>query len=432
MPTTTADFSAAKLNVAKAFKPAAPSPAKATESHPSDHHDARTEEAPKPTFASKLKDARKKSDDAKPADDADVQSTDEVKKSPAAEKPEDESATAEVIDAKATEKPAAESKPEADDDAVVADAAQQIVMAAMQATLPGENVQAADAKPEADDAAIAATADATAAPQAQAAQVANVTAGDQAAAAKKGDATAAKAQAKPVESLASQLTPVDEPAPTTHSQAAKAEAKPAEVAEVVAKTAEQVDKPAKSDDAEKPKSLDDALAKLLNADAPKPAAPTPAKIEPPPLRPEQQFARDNVDRIVTSVQTHATTGSQAMRVRLDPPELGALDVAMKMVEGRMVASFTTSNDNATQLLSHSLGQLKSSLESAGINVDRIDVRQAAPAQQSSSSNDRDANQNSPGDRGSNFQQQSDQQRRQMVNRLWRKYAYGDDAVDLVA
>lgn len=195
---------------------------------------------------------------------------------------------------------------------------------------------------------------------------------------------------------------------------------------------------AKPDDKASPfRELMDKLATTAEPTAaPQPAAeakPAPAAAPiAPPVRPEHQFARDNVDRVVSSVQSQAAAGNNgSMRVRLDPPELGALDVALKMVEGKMTASFTTSNDQATQLLSHSLNQLKGALETAGIQVDRLEVRQAAPT---SASSDRDSTgQQQQSDRGSaSSQQQGEQQRKQMVDRMWRKYAYGSDAVDLVA
>ena len=69
---------------------------------------------------------------------------------------------------------------------------------------------------------------------------------------------------------------------------------------------------------------------------------------------------------------------------------------------------------------------------AGIAVDRIEVRQAAPSSSSSSARDDGGQQQSDRGFSSQQQQQGEQQRKQMVDRLWRKYAYGTDEVDLVA
>lgn len=157
-----------------------------------------------------------------------------------------------------------------------------------------------------------------------------------------------------------------------------------------------------------------------------------AKLQAPlPLPPEQKFAQDNIDNVVTSVRTQSLNGGGQMNVRLDPPELGALQVAVKMIEGRLTASFTTSNDQATQLLSHNLQHLKSSLEAGGVNVDRIEVRQAPQSESSQNKSSSDSQQQQQ--RGFDSQsQQSEQQRKEMVRRMWRKLAYGGDDLDLVA
>ena len=160
------------------------------------------------------------------------------------------------------------------------------------------------------------------------------------------------------------------------------------------------------------------------------------------LAPEQQFARDNLDKLVTGVRMQATTFAEGkaagnqMHIRLDPPELGALEVAVKMIDGRMSASFTTSNEGATHLLSQNLHQLKSTLEASGIQVDRIQVRQASSGESTSSSNNNNDSRSSDGGRSSMHQdanaQHNNQQRREAVERMWRRFAYGSDDLDLVA
>jgi flagellar hook-length control protein FliK len=179
-------------------------------------------------------------------------------------------------------------------------------------------------------------------------------------------------------------------------------------------------------------TFDELLAKLAPQDAaaPKQAVDRPLAA-PTPAPPEQKFAADNVDNVVKSVRTQVEAGGGQMRMRLDPPELGALDVAVKMVDGRMTASFTTSNDHATQLLSHSLNDLKQSLEASGITVDRIQVRQTSSdnnAQQQPGDHRRDGQSGAfdqPSSRG-------DQQRKDAVEKMWRKLAYGSDELDFVA
>ncbi len=169
--------------------------------------------------------------------------------------------------------------------------------------------------------------------------------------------------------------------------------------------------------------------------APKVATPAPtANIQPvTPAQPEQRFVENNVDRIVTHVKSDLTPNGGSMKIRLDPPRLGQLQIDITVDDGLLTASFRTTNDEATRLLSHSLSQLKSSLEQAGLNVDRIQVRQAAPSEQASSnrqSSDQDQQQQQQNNRDTPDRQE--QQRREMIQRMWAKLGVGEAPLDLVA
>jgi flagellar hook-length control protein FliK len=144
--------------------------------------------------------------------------------------------------------------------------------------------------------------------------------------------------------------------------------------------------------------------------------------------PQAQFVEENHPKIITAIQGQLLPHGGTVQIRLDPPELGALQVTMHLKDGVMSASFETSNDDATKLLSHSLGQLKSSLEAAGISVDKIHVEQA-PKRDSQNDSESDSKQSTQDKQG---QAQQDQQRREMVQRMWRKLAGGGDPLDLVA
>lgn len=140
-------------------------------------------------------------------------------------------------------------------------------------------------------------------------------------------------------------------------------------------------------------------------------------------------ARSNVENIVSSVRAQLLPRGGAMQMRLDPPELGALAISLKLVDGRMTASFTTENAEAARMISHNLGQLKSALEAGGVQVHRLDVKTSAESLSQSRDDESGRNQQKQSE-GS--WQQSEQQRREMVNRMWRRYAYGSDELDLVA
>jgi flagellar hook-length control protein FliK len=144
--------------------------------------------------------------------------------------------------------------------------------------------------------------------------------------------------------------------------------------------------------------------------------------------PEQHFAADNHPRILSGIHGQLLPGGGTMHLKLDPPELGALQVSVHMQDGVMTASFQTSNDDATRLLSHSLTQLKHALEQQGVSVEKLHVTQA-PRDSNSSFDDQRSGQQHPGEQSA---AQQEQQRREMLRRMWRRLTNGSDPLDLVA
>ena len=161
------------------------------------------------------------------------------------------------------------------------------------------------------------------------------------------------------------------------------------------------------------------------------AAPTTAPAS-PPVPAEVRFAEANHANIVTSMRGELLPNGGSMRIRLDPPQLGALQVTVQIRDGLITAAFETSSDEATRLLGHSLNHLKSVLESHGVAVDKLQVQQAP----------REAQAQTPGDeqrreQGGQSQEQEqsarqEQQRREMLRRMWRRLAGGQDPLDLTA
>jgi flagellar hook-length control protein FliK len=120
-----------------------------------------------------------------------------------------------------------------------------------------------------------------------------------------------------------------------------------------------------------------------------------------------------------------------MRIRLDPPELGTMQVQIEMRDGMLAASFQTSTDDATRLLTHSLHQLKQALEFQGVNVDKLQVEQAPREKFAQSSHDQQQQQQREEGR-SPQQQQHEQQRREILQRLWRRIRGGREPFDELA
>lgn len=175
-------------------------------------------------------------------------------------------------------------------------------------------------------------------------------------------------------------------------------------------------------------SLDNVLASA-GADGAQAAKPTEAKALPTverPQTPEARFAEVNHPTVVTAVKAQLLPNGGTLQLRLDPPDLGPLRLEVKMQDGEMSASFVTASDQATSLLTHSLGDLKHALEGAGISVDKLQVRQGS-AEHFSDNTDQRQQQGGAGDSSA----RQEQQRREMLNRMWQKVA-GGDPLDLVA
>ena len=209
-------------------------------------------------------------------------------------------------------------------------------------------------------------------------------------------------------------------------------------------------------------AADDQLAQVAAAAAPTPVTATPApgvstevaagmvqdvaaKSQPqaaaapaalPAVPAEVRFAEDNHANIVAGMRGQLMPEGGTMHIRLDPPQLGPLAVTVRLRGGVMEASFETASDEAAKLLSHSLGALKSSLESHGMNVERLHVTQAPkdPAAPQDGGNSRDSQQS--GQQGGDLQQEQsarqEQQRREMLRRMWRKLSGMGDPLDMVA
>jgi flagellar hook-length control protein FliK len=167
---------------------------------------------------------------------------------------------------------------------------------------------------------------------------------------------------------------------------------------------------------------------LLTAAGPKTAPSSAPLTASPPTsaqRPEAQFAEANHPSIVSSIRGQLLPGGGSMQLRLDPPELGAMQVTVQMHDGVMTASFQTSSDEATRMLSHSLNQLKTALESQGVSVDKLQVRQ----QTFKDSHNQDSSQQHQQQAQDNPARQQ-QQRRDLMRRMWAKLALGDEPLDI--
>ncbi len=182
---------------------------------------------------------------------------------------------------------------------------------------------------------------------------------------------------------------------------------------------------AKGDLATFAQQLTDATAQKTN-DVQKITTAQPAA---PPAPTVADFAAANHAQIVSSVHTQLLPNGGSMQIRLDPPDLGAMQITVHMRDGVMSAEFQASNDQTAKLLSHSLGDLKTQLETQGVTVEKLHVT-AAPRESRGGSNGSDARKHR--EQAPSDDQRREQQRKEMLRRMWSKLAKGDAPLDMVA
>jgi flagellar hook-length control protein FliK len=153
----------------------------------------------------------------------------------------------------------------------------------------------------------------------------------------------------------------------------------------------------------------------------------------PALPPEARFVAANHENIVTSMRAEVLPNGGTMRLRLDPPQLGTMNVTVQIQDGLITAAFETTSDEATRLLGHSLNQLKTVLESHGIGIDRLQVT-PAPRESQQSNTHGDARHDQGGNHSQEQEQSArqEQQRREMLRRMWRRLSGEPDPLDLTA
>src|SRR5205085_610931 len=97
--------------------------------------------------------------------------------------------------------------------------------------------------------------------------------------------------------------------------------------------------------------------------------PAAAPPKPEPVAPQRTFEAANVDTIVSSVRTELLPRGGTITLRLDPPELGALQVAVTIKDGIASVAFQSDNAEAVRLLTSTLANLRDTMQTAGMTVD---------------------------------------------------------------
>ena len=120
-----------------------------------------------------------------------------------------------------------------------------------------------------------------------------------------------------------------------------------------------------------------------------------------------------------------------MQITLHPDNLGHVHISVQVTGGSVSATFETSTDQATRLLSHSLSQLKQTLESAGVVVEKLQVTQTRDSQPQTQSDSRQSSQQ-PQTATDQRSAQQEKQRQEIIQQMWDKIAGAKDWIDVKA
>ena len=130
--------------------------------------------------------------------------------------------------------------------------------------------------------------------------------------------------------------------------------------------------------AEAPTGVNPLLTNELNARPAGPgnAAPTLSTTLNPAGATAAEGSNDALNAARLSRGLNAAVNQQGgnITLRLTPPEMGTVRIQMTMQGGNVSAQFHAETDSARSLLTQQLGQLRSSLESQGLTVDRLGVQ----------------------------------------------------------
>jgi flagellar hook-length control protein FliK len=185
-------------------------------------------------------------------------------------------------------------------------------------------------------------------------------------------------------------------------------------------------------------SADRAPSAALNAQSPSPNAnaatsPATANATAATAAKSAQSAQDLANRVADSLRTGFESGGE-LRVRLEPPALGKVQIEVQADSGSVSARLEVQTPAARQTLLDNISLLHDAIGQAGATVNRIDIEVVPQQHQDSNGSDsRDSNSGARQDSGqSGSQNQSNNSNAgsgQQQKSRWRRTA-AIDAIDI--
>jgi flagellar hook-length control protein FliK len=87
----------------------------------------------------------------------------------------------------------------------------------------------------------------------------------------------------------------------------------------------------------------------------------------------ERFTQVLTERLVQNVKS----GNYNLRFNVHPRELGAVDIAMEVRDGRLDAQISSTNPITRDLLSESLPRLRDALQAGGLQLSNLEVNDNA-------------------------------------------------------
>lgn len=130
--------------------------------------------------------------------------------------------------------------------------------------------------------------------------------------------------------------------------------------------------------------------------------------------PAGQFVKDMSEFVIQKFEFVKQNGIAEAVISLRPEHLGQVDVQLSMQNGQLVARFTTEQVIAKDLLEQQITQLRATLQTQGIQVERLEVTQNSSLSSHMYQDGRGSNGQSGGERRSREREQRDEDAIQAV------------------
>lgn len=105
--------------------------------------------------------------------------------------------------------------------------------------------------------------------------------------------------------------------------------------------------------------------------------PLTATVQPQATVNAQNFVSDMSKFMVNKMDIHQLNGVSEARIILNPENLGMIDIKITVQDGQVLAQFVTEKHGAKDMLEQQMAQLRSALQSQGLQVDKLEVAESS-------------------------------------------------------